>query len=282
MLVYLNGELVPEEKAVVSVFDRGFLFGDGLFEAMLITRGRPFRWRQHSARFEHGLKILKIAPPVAPAALLESALALIQRNNMPESILRISISRGIAPRGVSPKNAVNPAVVMSLHPLPDIDWSALQRWRVVIASYRLIAGDPFAGFKSANKLIQILARSEADAAGAGEAILLNTRGYLAEGTTSNLFWIHKGAVCTAPMDSGALSGVTRSIVIDLCREKNIPVKQINARPAALGAADGAFLSMSSFGIVEIEALDGVSLPQSPIVEDLWRAHRRGLESEILD
>jgi aminodeoxychorismate lyase len=274
MTVFLNGKFVPEEKAMVSVLDRGFLYGDGLFEGIVIVGGCPFRWDQHMARLEHGLKFLKMPLPIPTAELRKAAFQLIQRNKMTEAVLRLSISRGITERGYSPKNAVHPAVVMTLHPLPQLDWSKLPRWRVITASFRLPAGDPLSSFKTANKLTQVLARAEADTAGAHEAILLNTRGFLAEGTTSNLFWMQCDTLCTPPLTAGALPGVTRDAVFDLCRQRRIPVKQINARPAVLRSSQGAFLSMSSAGIVEIESLDGSALPRSPIVKELWRDYRK--------
>jgi branched-subunit amino acid aminotransferase/4-amino-4-deoxychorismate lyase len=143
----------------------------------------------------------------------------------------------------------------------------------------LPASDPFSSFKTANKLNQVVARGEADAAGAQEAILLNTRGFLAEGTTSNLFWVENGSLRTPPLAGGALPGVTRGAVFDLCRRKKIRVKEINARPAALRSAQGAFLSMSSWGIVEIESLDGKRLRQSSLVEELCRDYRQLLLEE---
>jgi len=273
MIVFLNGRFVPESRAVVSVFDRGFLYGDGLFEGMMIHQGRPFRWTQHMARLEQGLKYLQMSWPMGPDKLLEAALSLVRRNRMPEAILRLSISRGATARGYSPKNAANPAVVMTLHPLPALGGASAPRWRVILSTLRLPANDPITSCKTANKLTQVLARAQADAAGAQEALLLNTRGFLAEGTTSNLFWIKGGVLFTPPLAAGALPGVTRGAVFDLCRERRIPVKQINARPAALRAADGAFLSLTSAGIVEIEAVDGRRLRASSLTAEIWRGYR---------
>jgi branched-subunit amino acid aminotransferase/4-amino-4-deoxychorismate lyase len=101
MLVFLNGEFVPEERAVVSVFDRGFLYGDGLFEAVLVRNGKPFRWGQHLERLHRGADFLKIKQPFAPAALRDFAGQLIVRNQKPDALLRLSLSRGVCPRGYS-------------------------------------------------------------------------------------------------------------------------------------------------------------------------------------
>src|SRR5271157_5736777 len=157
MIVFLNGQFVPENRAVVSVFDRGFLYGDALFEGMLVRRGRPFRWSEHIRRLQRGADFLKLTVPFSQDELLGRALELVQRNRMPECILRLSITRGITERGYSPKNAARPAVVMTLHPAPVIDARKMPRWRVVTASFRLPANDPLTHFKTANKLPQVLA-----------------------------------------------------------------------------------------------------------------------------
>jgi aminodeoxychorismate lyase len=271
MIVFLNGKFVPENRAAVSVFDRGFLYGDGLFEGALVTRGRPFRWREHMERLQAGMAFLKLTIPFFPDELLSHALKLVQRNRMPECMLRLSISRGIAARGYSPKNATRPAVVMTLHPAPVV--KKMPRWRVITASFRLPANDPLTSFKTANKLTQVLARAQADAAEAQEAILLNTGGRLAEGTTSNVFWIKDGVIFTPALPDGALPGVTRAAVLELCVKMNIKYKEKKARPSELRQADGAFLTMTSWGIVEMESLDGRKLKRSPLARKLWAGYR---------
>jgi aminodeoxychorismate lyase len=277
MIVFLNGQFVSEDRAVVSVFDRGFLYGDGLFEGVLVTRGRPFRWHEHMERLQRGVDFLKLTVLFSHDELLQYALRLIERNRMPECILRLSISRGITARGYSPRNAIRPAFVMTLHPAPVID-AKMPRWRVITASLRLPANDPLTSFKTANKLSQVLARAEADAAGAHEAILLNTDGRLAEGTTSNLFWIKAGTIFTPALPDGALPGVTRGVVLDLCVKMRIKGKEKKAGPGELRQADGAFLTMTSMGIVEIESLDGRKLGRSPLARKLWAAYRHLLQT----
>ncbi len=130
MIVFLNGKFVTEEKAVVSVFDRGFLFGDGVWEALLVKNGRPFAWDEHLQRLAAGIAFLKLTPPFPTARLRDFAMELIERNCMPDCMLRLSISRGITARGYSPKGAVRPATVMTLHPLAAEHGEKTPRWRV--------------------------------------------------------------------------------------------------------------------------------------------------------
>jgi branched-chain amino acid aminotransferase len=273
MIVFLNGEFVPEEKAVISVFDRGFLFGDGLFEAMLVRRGKIFRWEQHIERFRRGVDFLKLTVPFSTDELFQFSMQLIQRNRMPEALLRLNLSRGITARGYSPKNAVRPAVVLSLHPAPVLDSKRPPRWRLVTSSYCLPADDPLTSIKTTNKLPEVMARAEADAAGAHDAILLNPRGHIAEGTSCNIFWVRENIVCTTPLPSGALPGVTRAAIIELCVKMNISWREQNAKPADLHRAQGVFLTNTSMGVVEVESLDGRKLRRSPLVKKLWAAYR---------
>jgi aminodeoxychorismate lyase len=277
MIVFLNGKFVAEEKATVSVLDRGFLYGDGLFEGVLFKRGRPFRWFEHMNRMAEGIEFLKLTVPYTPKQLEQFALELVKRNRMADCILRLSLSRGITARGYSPRNAIRPAIVMTVHPLPSLDEKKTPRWRVITASLRLPVNDPLTRFKTANKLIQVLARAEADAADAQEAILLNSAGYLAEGTTSNIFWVKNNEVFTTPLSSGALPGVTRGAIIELCVTMKLKCREKKARPAALHQADGAFLTMTSMGVIEIASLDKRPLRRSPLVTKIWAGYRELVE-----
>ncbi len=273
MIVFLNGEFVPEEKAVVSVFDRGFQFGDGLFETMRVYRGKPFRWRDHMERLRRGAEYLKIRLPLAETELHDHALELIERNKMPEALLRIALSRGIGKRGYSPKGADHPTLVMTLHPAPEMS-NPPAFWCAITATPRLPANEPLAQFKTANKLPQILARAEADAAGADEALLLNTDGEIVEGASSNMFWVQDGTVRTPPLASGILAGVTRLVIMEICDDLDLLVRETGVTPAELYLTEGVFASLSSRGIVEIVSLDGRALNRSPLVNKIQEAYEK--------
>jgi aminodeoxychorismate lyase len=278
MIVFLNGQFVPEAQAMVSVLDRSFLYGDGIFEVMRVIRGKPFCWAEHIDRFQRGAAFLKIQPPFAPDELLAHALQLIERNRTPEALLRITLSRGVGQRGYSPEGANHPTLVMTLHPAPETNAGPPPAWRVITASCRLPANEPLAEFKTCNKLPQVLARAEADAAGAHEALLLNTDGQVVEASSSNLFWIADGHVCTSPLRSGILAGVTRLVALEICRTLGQPVRETGITPAELQRVQGAFLSLSSWGIVEIDSLDGQPLPRSPWTTKIRTAYEKMMES----
>lgn len=293
MLVFLNGKFVPEQEAVVSVFDRSFLYGDGLFETMRVFNGKPFRWEQHLERLRRGAEFLKIKIPFVGIALGKFAAELISKNQMPDSLLRLTLSRGVGIRGYSPKGADNPSLVMSLHPAPRPAFGhslpsdgrgtggegGLMRWKLVTSSFHLPANEPLAQFKTCNKLPQVLARAEADSAGADEALLLNTDGCVVEGASSNLFWMEGESVCTPPLASGILAGVTRFAVLELCEKLRVATHQKNIRPEKLRETGGVFVSLSSFGVIAGASLDGHPLNQSSFVGKLQNAYSDLLRAE---
>jgi len=279
MIVFLNGRFLPEEQATVSVFDRSFLYGDGLFETMRVANGKPFRWWDHMERLRKGGDFLGIKIPFGCKTLEKFATELIAQNKMPDALLRLTVSRGVGPRGYSPKGADKPILVMTLHPAPGAPGSGPARWKVVTATFRLPAGEKLAHFKTANKLAQVLARAEADAANADEALLCNTEGFVVEGASSNLFWIEGDTVCTPPLTSGILAGVTRAVTLELCQQLGLPHAERQITPAGLRGASGVFLTLSSLGVVSASHLDSHALAASLVGEKLRRAYDELLARE---
>jgi branched-chain amino acid aminotransferase len=278
MIAFLNGRFLPEEQAVVSILDRGFLYGDGLFETIRVCRGVPFRWLDHQVRLEQGARLLRLTIPCPADELRAHADQLIRANQMPEALLRLTISRGVGPRGYSPKGANQPTLAMTLHPAPELNARPNPQWRVVTSSIRLPADEPLARFKTCNKLPQIMARAEAESTGADEALLLNTNGHVVEASTSNLFWIADNTFCTPPLASGILAGVTRTVVLELCRHLGWPTRESGITPSGLLDAQAIFLSLSSWGVVEVTTLDGQPVARSPLIPRLQAAYAEALLS----
>ncbi len=273
VIVFLNGAFVPEEEATVSVFDRGFVYGDGLFETLRLYEGRPFRWDDHWERLRRGAEFLKIRPPFSSTELLLHVAELVRRNGLPDSVLRIVLSRGVGHRGYSPKGADRPVLVMSLHPAPANSPEQPLPWRLITSSLRLVPNDPLAGFKTCNKLRHVLARAEAEENGADEALLLNAAGEVVEATSGNLFWIQDQTVCTPPLATGALPGVTRSVIFEICRTMGWPFWETRLQRDGLYNVEGAFLTMSTLEVVEVIGLDGQALARSPLTARIHRAYR---------
>lgn len=269
MIIYLNGRFVPEELATVSVHDRGFLYGDALFETIRVYAGEPFLWREHVTRLEAGAKALGIYPPLSPGELRAVLGELLRRNQTAEAIARITLSRGRGPRGYSPRGADHPTLAILMFPASQ---SKTELCRVVTSSYHLPAQDPLAAFKHANKLPQVMARAEADAAGADEAILLNDHGHVVEGASSNLFWLRGRALCTAPL-AGILAGTTRAHLLRLAPKCGLSVKEEFATLPEVRRADAVFLTSSAIEVLEIAEWDRLPVRRSEIVRELKALYR---------
>lgn len=274
MIVFLNGRFVPQKQALVSAFDRSFLFGDGLFETLLVRNAKPFLLRQHLERLEQGARFLRIPLPLSLTALQEHALDLLARNKLRDGSLRLTLSRGVGRRGYSPAGASDPTVVITTHPARPYDPAKPPQWRLITASPRLPVGDVLTRFKTCNKLPQILARAEAEDRGADEALLLNTEGRVVEGSRSNLFWVSGRSIGTPPLESGVLAGVTRAVVMELCKPLGLSVRETSLPPKILRQQDGVFLTLSTDGVVEALAWEGRALRQSPVVATLRNAYWR--------
>lgn len=279
--VWLNGHFLPAAEATVSVFDRSFLYGDGLFETIRVYGGRPFLWAEHLRRLHEGADFLNIRIPHTDAELAAAVGELVRRNVLPESTLRLHLTRGVGPRGYSPAAADAPALVMTLHGAEKHSPDRPVRWRLITSSFRLPAGDPLTSFKTANKLVQVLARAEAEARGANEALLLNTAGHVTEATGSNVFWIENGTVCTPPLSAGLLAGVTRGHVLHLARQLGLPTEERDCQPGELLAAQGVFLTNSHHEIQPAVCLDGVPLRESPITQRLHRTYQDAVSKSVI-
>ncbi len=275
MTVFLNGRFIPEAEAVVPISDRGFLYGDGLFETLRVSRSRPLWWTRHAARLQSGAEFLRIALPWSGEELRRFASELIEKNALPECLLRVTVSRGSGARGYSIKGANTPTLALTLHPVPAPPASI----RMATATIRVAAHDPLAAIKSANKLTQILARAEAEERSADEALLLNIEGDVAEAASSNVFWITNGTVATPPVRDGALAGVTRDVVLELCRAHQVPTLEQQIPRAQLLGMDGVFLTNSATGIVPVSELDAQKLRQSPLVRELQQWYQEALIAE---
>lgn len=258
-LVYFNGSLVPADAAKVSIFDRGFLYGDGLFETVRIQSGRPFRWPDHLDRLKTGLRLTGIQLPSPPESLSGVITELLAANRCVHGVLRLTVSRGPGARGYSPQGAGPATVALTLHPRPVPPATGL---RLVVSTLRLLADNPLARAKTAAKLQQIVARAEAETAGADDALLLNHRQEIAETTSSNVFWLAGATLHTPPVTTGLLPGVARSVVREIAPALGLSVQETIAPPSALESAEAVFVTNCTMGPVEVVSLHGRDLQRS--------------------
>jgi aminodeoxychorismate lyase len=272
MVVFLNGQFVAESQAVVPVSDRGFMYGDGLFETMRVCNGKPFRMAQHLERMVRGADFLKIKLPFTAKELQDFGEQLIEKNKLPESVLRVTLTRGPGERGYSVKGADKPTVVMTIHAAPSLDPNQAPQWSMVTSTTRIPASDTLSSFKTTSKLANIVARAEAEAAGADEALLINTNGEVAECAGGNLFWVYRDRICTTPTGRGVLPGITRAVVLEICQVLGLQTNKRVIKPDALRNSEGIFLTQSALGVVVISTLNGEPVGQSPLVEQIHRAY----------
>jgi len=253
MLVYLNGRFVPKEKAVVSVFDHGFLYGDGIYETMRAYQGTIFELRQHLNRLKHSAAAISLRLPLPIEKIAEALNRSVQINKLQEAYIRLHISRGPGEIGLDPALCSAPTMVIVAKPFHDYPAEHYSRGiRVAFVKTRRnhpLAIDPF--IKSTNFLNNIQAKIEAIKAGAYEGIMLNWEGYVAEGTISNIGMVKKGVLCTPHLKTGILKGVTRDLVLSLAKKNHVPVREALLKPQDFLAADECFITNTTMEIMPV-------------------------------
>lgn len=260
-----DGALVPPEVAALSVFDRGFTVGDGVFETMKAVDGRLFLWPWHLERLRVSANRMQLLLP-ADAVLTDvvRAVAAEALGSMDHARIRLTITSGVGPMGSS-RSAAEPTVVCAAAPIPLRQGGA----KLHIASWPRNERSPLVGVKSTSYAEHVLALAEAQAVGADEAIFCNTRDELSEGTGSNVFIVRHGAVVTPPLAAGLLPGVTRRFVLGLA-DAALPIAELPVERAALADADEVFITSSLQDIRGVSAVNDRSLPLGPVTAELQR------------
>lgn len=273
MKIYINGEFFEPEKARVSVFDHGYLYGDGIFETLRSYREKIFRFDDHFARLQASAERIALDLPWEKDFCRELLQKSLQVNNSPDALLRLSISRGEGPPGLDPALCSNPTVVII--PRPFCGCTAEDYARGVslsIVSVRKNLTEALdARIKSTNFLNNILAKIEAKKKEATEGILLNQDGFLTEGTVSNLFFVSSGVLCTPSTENGILEGVTRKVVLEIARKEKIAVVEGSFPPETLLQADEVFLTNTSWEVMPVTRVDRKSCDVGPITRRLMEA-----------
>jgi len=233
----------------LSIQDRGFLYGDGVFESLRTYNGKPFLLDEHLKRLYKALKIIRIKPPLSTKQLKTKLLKELKDNKFKESYIKIIITRGEAKEhGLDPKKSgKKPTLIILVENLKE---KKLKPWKAIISSI-IKPENPTSIIKSLCYLDNILAKMEATRSGANEAFLLDQNGYLAEGTISNIFIVKFDTIFTPSLNSPILAGVTRKLVIKLAKQSAFKVVEKDLNPKDLYTADECFVTFSSQGIVPI-------------------------------
>jgi branched-chain amino acid aminotransferase len=276
LITWINGRLVPAAEASIPVTDRAVLYGDSIFETVPIRNGTPAQWAAHLDRLGRGEALTGIVSGLSPDQWSEALASLLRANSAVHGTVRMTVTRGSGPRGYSPRGSHSPNRILTWHP-SDPPTQPHGGWHLRTCRFRVIADDPLAPTKHGSRLLQVLARAEAEANGADEALLLNTRGEVAETSTGNLFWIRNGTVGTPPGDSGALEGITARVIERSVRTHGWPFRGEPVTPEFLAGSDGAFVSLSTTGIIPVLSIDGRPMSSHPWIAVLAREFLGGMD-----
>jgi branched-chain amino acid aminotransferase len=278
--VSIDGRVMPAEQATVSVLDRGFLYGDSVFEVLRTYGGVPFAMEEHLARLARSAERTLIRLPVTLPELRAETEAVLKAAGYAESLVRIMISRGTAGTlGLDPSLARGPLrviLVADLHDLPATMYSEGVKV-ITYPTLRIADATSGAGAKIANYLVAVLATAQVKEQGAEEALVVNGEGLVAEGCTSNVFLVQAGALVTPPESMGILLGITREHVLALARELGIAVTERPFSVAELAGADEAFITSSIRELLPVVQVDAAIVGNGkpgPVTAQLISAFRR--------
>jgi branched-chain amino acid aminotransferase len=257
--VWLDGVVTTE--AEISVWDHGFLYGDGCFEGMRLREGSLFRPLDHFARLRRSARALALDLRHTDSELLQAIAAVSTVNALSDAHVRIIVTRGSGAPGLDPRRAEQPAVIVMAYPFPPLLGDA--PIDLIVSSIVRKAPLSVDGHvKSLNYLDAVLAKLQANAAGAGDAIMLDATGTVSEATSTNVFVVLEGVVAT-PTTRSALPGITRKTAIELLRADGLTVVERDVTWGELYGADECFLTGSGAGIVSVASVDGRALPSAP-------------------
>jgi len=284
-MVNVDGRLSGEREAVVSVFDHGFLFGEGVYEVMRTYHHRPFLFEPHMRRLRASAE--RIALPIATtdAEIGARVAATIEAAQLPgEAYIRLLVTRGVGEIGYDPSLCPAPTIVVIVKPHVELP-AAVYADGVKIALVSVVRNHPSSVnpiIKSNNLLNNALASQEAQRRGAAEALMKNHRGEICECAMSNIFLVTKGVLRTPPVDAGILAGVTRAFVMDLAGKAGIPTREDVLREEDLASADEAFFTSTTREIVPVSRVDDLVIgggKPGPITTQLRGLFRAAIHAD---
>ncbi len=288
--IYINGQLVDRSEARVSVFDHGFLYGDGVFEGIRVYNGRVFKLDAHLARLFRSAKAILLTVPLSLEALRAAVVETVRANGLTEAYIRMVVSRGAGDLGLDPLRCSQPTVIIivqeiSIYP-PEVYERGLDLASVVVRRPAADALNP--AMKTLNYLNNILAKIDGNQRGVPEVLMLNREGWVTEGTADNFFLVKDGVLVTPPTYVGILNGITRQVVIELARNLGYGVSESNVTLFDVYNADEAFLTGTAAEMVPAISCDGRTIGTGrpgPITRRLtkrFRTYARGEGVVALD
>ncbi|RLE46484.1 MAG: branched-chain amino acid aminotransferase [Candidatus Methanomethylicota archaeon] len=283
LLIYINGEFVPESEAKISIFDHGFLYGDGVFEGIRAYNGRVFKLKEHIDRLYDSAKAISLEIPISKQEFVEIILETLRKNKLRDAYIRPIVTRGIGDLGLDPRKCKDPTVIVITKPWGKLYGDLYEKGlTAVTVTVRRVSFDALPpNIKSLNYLNNILAKIEANAKGGDEAIFLDRNGYISEGSGDNIFIVKNGIVYTPPTINN-LKGITREAVIELISKLGIPFRETNLGLYDLYTADEVFVTGTAAEIAPIIVIDGRKIGDGKpgkITRKLMEEFRKLTESE---
>jgi len=288
-IIYLNGRLISRSKAKLSSFDHGFLYGYGLFETMRAYQGHIFRLARHLARLRRSAQSLGLTHSIlhvveVKQSLETACMATLEVNKLKDARLRLTVSAGEGDMTPDPGTCSNPTVLVTarnLVPLPPEKYES--GFKAALSSLRRNSQSPLSRLKSTCYMENILARMAARVAGCDEAILLNEQGYLAEGSTTNIFLASNGELITPSLESGVLPGITREAVLEIARASNIKTMERQVELKELIEAEEAFVTNSILELMPLTWFDGKPIgtgKPGQLTQNLIAAYRKLVDEAL--
>lgn len=256
--IYLNGEFVTKENAVISVYDHGFLYGDGIFEGIRIYNGNIFKCKEHLDRLYDSAKSIDLKIPLTKEEMLQALVETIRKNELRNGYIRLVVSRGPGDLGLDPRRSPKASVIIIVEQLAIYPEEAyLNGLKIVSVSSRRNIPDAInPKIKSLNYLNNVLVKIQANLAGVGEALMLNAQGYVTEGSGDNIFIVKNGVLRTPPSYVGILEGITRNTIIDICGQLGLPLKEEPFTLHDVYVADEVFLTGTAAEVIAVREVDG--------------------------
>lgn len=276
--IYINGEYFSKDKATISVYDHGLLYGDGIFEGMRIYSGKVFRLHEHLLRLWESATAISLQIPIGIDDLTNDVNEAVKRNGLEEGYIRLIVTRGAGALGLDPFQCANPQIIIIVDKI-TLYPKALYENGLELVTASTIRNHPAAlspRIKSLNYLNNVLAKMEGLKAGCKEALMLNHQGQVAECTGDNVFIVKAGQLITPPKEAGILEGITRNAVIDLAKEAEIETIESPLTRHDLFVADECFLTGSAAEVIPVVTLDGRTIgtgSPGPITKQLNDAFR---------
>ena len=283
-LVYINGELIPKEEARISVFDHGFLYGNGLFETMRAYKKRVFRIEHHLQRLFFSLEYLKFPIPFTFGSVKEAIDKTIEANGFEDAYIRLNVSRGEGATVPDPTTCKTPNLIVITREYVSYSPALYQKgYRGKVVSVKTSPFSPSANMKTLNFLNHIIAKMEAKESGFNEGIIVNTEGFIAEGTVSNIFMVKGSSLSTPAKEMGLLPGITRQAVLEIAESKHMQAEEGKITLNELLEADEVFLTNSLVEIMPLVEVDGRPVGKGtpgPMTQELMVFYKELVKKEL--